>query len=324
MHLRRELPFSLWPGATAASPVSSRWSGAAGSWFRPPTGTRRSSDASRRTTGREPGSLSGSPGSAGGESTWRSFPPTARTPMRFAAAANGCILEQRVILRSPYVQIAGDWDSYWSGLSKNLRGTIKRCRNRLADLGETSVRVHQEGADLESLLTTAFELEASGWKGDEGTAISRARRPPASTGASPLGPPSAAFCGSPSSAPGGRPIAFNYAIEDNGCEHLLKLGHDAELNRFRTRHRAHGRGLCNRPSSAGSTATTSAGATMPTSSAGRRNYDARCGCRPLPQQPPAAPTASFRCTAGARRSGRGSSRTPCGGDSADDCRDRHR
>jgi CelD/BcsL family acetyltransferase involved in cellulose biosynthesis len=149
----------------------------------------------------------------------------------FAEAASGCILERRVLLRSPFVQIAGDWDAYWSGLSKNLRGTIKRCRNRLSDIGETSVRVHQDGADLESLLTTAFELEASGWKGDEGTAISdrpetarfyrRVAAWAAERGMLRLAVLSA----------GERIVAFNYAISDNGCEHLLKLGHDAQLNR---------------------------------------------------------------------------------------------
>ena len=150
----------------------------------------------------------------------------------FADATSGCILKSREILRSPFVPVTGDWNSYWSGLSKNLRGTIKRCRNRLADIGETSVRVHDGSEDLDSLLSTAFELEASGWKGERGTAISdrpetaRFYRRVAEWGAE-RGILRLAVLSA-----GERIVAFNYAISDQGCEHLLKLGHDAELNRF--------------------------------------------------------------------------------------------
>ena len=148
-----------------------------------------------------------------------------------AEASMGLAVERREILRSPYLEIAGDWDSYWSGLSKNLRGTIKRCRNRLADMGETSVELHRDG-DLDQILTAAFELEASGWKGDEGTAITaqpeteRFYRRVAAWAAE------RGLLRLTTLSVGGRPVAFNYAIDDNGTEHLLKLGHDAELNRF--------------------------------------------------------------------------------------------
>ena len=149
----------------------------------------------------------------------------------FASAAGGCILEQREILRSPYLEVSGDWDSYWRGLSKNLRGTIKRCRNRLSDMGDTSVEVHR-GRDLDGTLSAAFELEASGWKGEAGTAILREE------GTEEFYRRIAAWAGERGMlrlavlSAGGRPVAFNFAIEDNGCEHLLKLGHDVELNRF--------------------------------------------------------------------------------------------
>jgi CelD/BcsL family acetyltransferase involved in cellulose biosynthesis len=150
----------------------------------------------------------------------------------FATAAAGCPLVRREILSSPYLEISGDWDDYWRSLSKNLKSTIKRCRNRLADMGEIDVTVHTGGPDLDSLLTAAFELEASGWKGDAGTAINasaetvRFYRRIAGWGAE-RGLLRLAVLST-----GGRPIAFNLAIEDNGTEHLLKLGHDAELNRY--------------------------------------------------------------------------------------------
>ena len=149
----------------------------------------------------------------------------------FAEAASGCIVERRELLRSPYLEVSGDWDSYWDGLSKNLRGTVKRCRNRLSDMGEVSVELHRDG-DLVETLTACFEIEASGWKGEEGTAIQAREETErfyrrVAAWADERGILRLAVLKA-----GDRPVAFNYAISDNGCEHLLKLGHDAELNRF--------------------------------------------------------------------------------------------
>jgi CelD/BcsL family acetyltransferase involved in cellulose biosynthesis len=98
-------------------------------------------------------------------------------------------------------------------------------------MGETAVELHR-GGDLDATLTAGFELEASGWKGDEGTAIQaeeateRFYRRVAAWAAE------RGILRLTVLKVGGRPVAFNYAIDDNGCEHLLKLGHDAELNRF--------------------------------------------------------------------------------------------
>lgn len=69
--------------------------------------------------------------------------------------------------------IQGDVETWFSGLSKNLRSDLKRSRNkaRKAGLGEPVISF-LTGADApEDLLATLERLEASGWKGQVGTAI---------------------------------------------------------------------------------------------------------------------------------------------------------
>src|SRR5690606_37783849 len=48
--------------------------------------------------------------------------------------AAGYRTDRRVIQRSPYLSVSGEWEPFWTSRSRNLRGAIRRCRNRLADL----------------------------------------------------------------------------------------------------------------------------------------------------------------------------------------------
>jgi CelD/BcsL family acetyltransferase involved in cellulose biosynthesis len=137
----------------------------------------------------------------------------------------------RVLMRSPFVNVEGDWDSYWSSLSKNLRGTVRRCRNRLGDLGEVTIEVAERGENLGQLLAEGFAIEATGWKGKEKTAI--ASRPETrrfyeqvAGWAAEAGILRLAFL-----RIDGRAAAFSFNIEAGGSHYLLKLGHDAELSR---------------------------------------------------------------------------------------------
>jgi CelD/BcsL family acetyltransferase involved in cellulose biosynthesis len=145
------------------------------------------------------------------------------------AAAHHRLVE-RVVIRSPYVPVESDWDSYWRGLSRNLRKTVRRCRNRLAERGEMTIEVVDGRKDLDRLLEEGFRLEASGWKGEEVTAI--ASRPETrrfyktvSRWAADAGILCLAFM-----RIDGEAVAFNLSFEAGGHHYVLKLGHDAELN----------------------------------------------------------------------------------------------
>ncbi|MGH2955382.1 MAG: GNAT family N-acetyltransferase [Solirubrobacterales bacterium] len=90
--------------------------------------------------------------------------------LRGAARAAGYQVAERVMLRPPYVEVSGDWQRYWSTRSRNLRKGVKRRRNRLQELGQLELEIASGDDGLERL-EEAFQLEASGWKGERGTAI---------------------------------------------------------------------------------------------------------------------------------------------------------
>jgi CelD/BcsL family acetyltransferase involved in cellulose biosynthesis len=148
------------------------------------------------------------------------------------ATAVGYQVLDRVMMSSPFVPVAGDWEAYWSGLSRNLRSTVRRCRNRLAERGKVEFAVEEGGEGLDATLEECYRLEATGWKGAEGTAI--ASRPEtrrfytetsrwaAQEGVLRLG----------LLRLDGRPVAFNLCLEAGGRHYLLKLGHEAELDRI--------------------------------------------------------------------------------------------
>lgn len=79
---------------------------------------------------------------------------------------------QRVVERPPFAALDGGWDRYWAGLGKNVRGDVGRRLRRLHEAGDVTLDL-QDGSDrLTTLLEEGFAVEASGWKGERGTAIS--------------------------------------------------------------------------------------------------------------------------------------------------------
>jgi CelD/BcsL family acetyltransferase involved in cellulose biosynthesis len=147
-------------------------------------------------------------------------------------AAGSYRVVSRLLMQSPYVAVDQDWDTYWSGLSKNLRGTIRRCRNRLADRGEIAVAVDDGSERLGGLLEEGFAIEATGWKGEEETAINS--RPETRRFYEQVARWAAAggFLRLAFLRVDGRPVAFSLNFETNGRHYLLKQGHDAELSRL--------------------------------------------------------------------------------------------
>ncbi len=154
------------------------------------------------------------------------------------AADPGCVegaagryrMRQRRLMSSPYVLVDRDWEAYWASRSKNLRGTVRRCRRRLAERGDLTVSVVGDPEGLDRRLEEGFELEASGWKGEAGTAM--ASRPETrsfyrqvAAWAAEAGILSLGFL-----RLDGEAVAFTLGLESGGRHYLLKPGHDAALD----------------------------------------------------------------------------------------------
>ncbi|HEX3805228.1 MAG TPA: GNAT family N-acetyltransferase [Gaiellaceae bacterium] len=71
----------------------------------------------------------------------------------------------------PLVRLEGSFADYWSALGSKLRSDIGRRRKRLDSELHPVYRMLESPGDLDRQLTLGFETEASGWKGEAGTAI---------------------------------------------------------------------------------------------------------------------------------------------------------
>ncbi len=139
-------------------------------------------------------------------------------------------LVERTSWRSPYLEVRGDWEAYWQGVSGNLRHTVRQGSRRLAEIGEVSLEIESGTERLDDLLAEGFEVEASSWKGRRGTAIAS---DPQTLGfytslarwAASRGLLRLAFL-----RVDGRALAFNFSLESQGRHYLLKPGYD---ERFR-------------------------------------------------------------------------------------------
>jgi CelD/BcsL family acetyltransferase involved in cellulose biosynthesis len=91
---------------------------------------------------------------------------------RAAAAAAGYRMLERTMQRSPYVVTTGTWDDFArQRLSRNRRSQLGRARRRLEREGRVELELADGRERLDEVLEEAFRIEASGWKGTNGTAI---------------------------------------------------------------------------------------------------------------------------------------------------------
>jgi len=91
--------------------------------------------------------------------------------LRARAAAEGLPVLERVVRRSPYIELAGSWEEFEAALSKRRRANIRRRWRRLEERGEITIELADGSERLDDLLAEAYEIEAAGWKGEGGTAI---------------------------------------------------------------------------------------------------------------------------------------------------------
>ena len=90
--------------------------------------------------------------------------------VREAARAQRRLLHVEPAHRSPIVATTGGAEEYLAGRPSTLR----RRRRKLAREHEVTFRLDDGGDDLDADLDRGFAVEAAGWKGEAGTAISSA------------------------------------------------------------------------------------------------------------------------------------------------------
>ena len=157
--------------------------------------------------------------------------PDARMAADGARSA-GRRLIARDLVRAPYVPLEGTFELYEAGLSRNRRKGLGRRRRQLEEHGNVEFSVWSGGPDLAERLAEVYEVEASGWKGDHGTAISSS-------------PVTASFyseIAAWAAARGwlrlsfvrvdGRPVAVDYALVHGGSWYSMKTGYDEEFRAF--------------------------------------------------------------------------------------------
>lgn len=154
-------------------------------------------------------------------------------PALTAAAAAGSRPRLAWIpVRSPYVALEGDWESFQAGLPAMLRKNMRRRERQLDELGAVRLEVPDEGEQLDRLLSEGFELESSGWKRAQGTAITSEPRVERfyraiAEWAAARGTLRLFFLRS-----GERSVAFDMGLCDGGRLYVLKGGFDPAFARF--------------------------------------------------------------------------------------------
>ncbi len=73
--------------------------------------------------------------------------------------------------RSPYLAIAGDWETFWKGTSQRFKKTCRNVQNRLERAGQVLIEEHSQVDPDGALFAELLELSRRSWKGDRGVAI---------------------------------------------------------------------------------------------------------------------------------------------------------
>lgn len=139
---------------------------------------------------------------------------------------------ERVVERSPYVEVSGSWEDFLASVPGKRRAELRRRRRRLDELGRIAVGPEPADTDLAARLAEVFEVEALGWKGSAGTAIAS-------------DPTTVQFYEEIADWASARnwlrlwflrlddrPLAVAYCLVHGGVQYVLKVGFDPEYRRF--------------------------------------------------------------------------------------------
>jgi CelD/BcsL family acetyltransferase involved in cellulose biosynthesis len=135
--------------------------------------------------------------------------------------------------RSPWLQLPATAEALDASLSAKFRANLRRRARRLGEeLGPVTLERITDERAIARALDEGLALEASGWKGERGTAIladARLRRRYHALAhvLARRGELALDFL-----VAGSRRVAFHYAAESDGVYYLFKPGHDASLARL--------------------------------------------------------------------------------------------
>lgn len=146
--------------------------------------------------------------------------------LRALARSHGYRIVERTIESSPYVDTQGGWDTYLATLDGKMLRELRRRRRKLESQGSLELVVDDGTERLDKLLDRGFRVEAAAWKGRAGTAIVSDAKTEGfyrevGRWAALRGSLCLAFLNLD-----GRPLAFDFAIEDGARHYLLKTGYD--------------------------------------------------------------------------------------------------
>jgi CelD/BcsL family acetyltransferase involved in cellulose biosynthesis len=153
---------------------------------------------------------------------------------------------------SPYLELAGTWERYWTSLSSKFRSNVRNRLTRLNQIGEPALEILSDAQAVADALDEVWRLEASGWKDKEGTAIASSTAVQTfytllAERAADRGWLRLLFL-----TVGGKRIAVSYSAVYDGRLFLLKTGHDREFHTsspfklltYFAAQEAYARGLC--------------------------------------------------------------------------------
>lgn len=177
------------------------------------------------------------------DAAFADMPPTIALPLvpveSPARAAFGQVASERsyrllelVGLRSPYVRIGGSFEDYLASLDRHHVKETQRRRRRLEELGQITLSIEDGNGDLDGALRDGFRLETSGWKQHRETAISSRPETLSFYGDLARWAASASILRLAFLRVDGRPIAFEFGLEEHGAFHVIKGGFDVEFRRY--------------------------------------------------------------------------------------------
>jgi len=145
-----------------------------------------------------------------------------------AARSAGCVVLTRPLAYRLFLELEGPWESFESSLPSRLVRDVRRRRRKLEELGEVTLEISDGSDRLEDLLAEGFRLEASGWKAAEGTAIVSSRETQRFYEAVARWSAERGWLRLFFLRVGGRPIAFQLALEHGRTHYFLKGGYDPD------------------------------------------------------------------------------------------------
>lgn len=75
-------------------------------------------------------------------------------------------------IETSWIELDGDFSTYWEARGKNLKQNLRKRRKRLAEEGlQTSLRILTQPREMADAVRQYGLLESSGWKAHQGTAI---------------------------------------------------------------------------------------------------------------------------------------------------------